>query len=434
MEVKIGIIEGREIEISIRGPFDIYSQSQDISETKRDCTLSFSIERFENDSIELIPASNESSFRISDVEIGRNFHWQQKENQEFNGILEIRKFHQSDDTCLLIAINRIDIEEYLTSVISSEMNPLSPLELLKAHAVISRSWVISRILEDRNNSNLSSQVNMPHKRIVWYDNDGHHGYDVCADDHCQRYQGILRINNKAREAVALTAGLILTHDGKICDTRFSKCCGGAFERFENCWENIHIPYLKEGRDIIPTLPLPDLTCEEDAERWIMQSPDSFCNVYDTMLLKRILNSYDLSNSSFFRWKVEYTQQELQEIIKEKSGINFGEIIDIIPLKRGVSGRISVLKIIGKKHSLIVGKELEIRRILSKSHLYSSAFIIRKNSSDISEIPASFIFFGAGWGHGVGLCQIGAAVMAEKGYTFEEILSHYYPSTSLKASY
>lgn len=388
--------------------------------------------------LELKPEKPTGSFEIKDVVIGNGFHWQQKENQRFYGCLILRKV---DDG--ILAINRLPVEQYLESVISSEMNANASLELLKAHAVISRSWLMARIIKQETkklpDSGMTETGNV---RVRWYDNSQHHGFDVCADDHCQRYQGITRIlNPNAIEAVKSTAGEILSFDGKICDARFSKCCGGAFETFENCWQPTPLPYLGKGRDILPhdEYHLPDLTVESNAEKWINGNPDSFCNTKDTAVLRQILNSYDLVTPDFFRWKVEYSQAEIAGIIRNRSGIDFGDILDIIPLERGVSGRLVKAKITGTKRSMTIGKELEIRKTLSVSHLYSSAFTVEKvfSNAPVSEnnlsggVPNGFILKGAGWGHGVGLCQIGAAMMAEHGYSYRQILFHYYQGAELK---
>lgn len=387
------------------------------------------------------PMVDDALFRLSGVTIGKNFHWQQQEDQLFKGALLLRS-----DGKMISAINILPIEDYLESVVSSEMNANALPEFIKAHAIISRSWLLARMIEKRK-SHSSMSAEMTHntvgldgmqanesadEHITWYDDSLHEGFDVCADDHCQRYQGLSRISNPiVTEAVAATSGLVLWHDGEICDTRFSKCCGGAFESFENCWQPQPHPYLKEGLDRIPTTPVPDLTIEQNAIDWITSSPQAFCNTTDRSVLQKVLNNYDLTTPDFFRWKKEYTQRELSEIVKTKSGIDFGKIKDIIPLQRGVSGRLVKVRLVGTKRSMTIGKELEIRRFLSKSHLYSSAFVVEKKDVGKDGVPGYFSLRGAGWGHGVGLCQIGAAIMAEKGYSFREILSHYYPGAEIK---
>lgn len=269
--------------------------------------------------------------------------------------------------------------------------------------------------------------------IKWYDHEAHKNFDVCADDHCQRYQGITRASTpQAIEAVSATRGEVLMYKGAICDARFSKCCGGAFEEFQNCWENVKHPYLIRQRDSKTEKRIPDLTIETEADKWIRTSPVAFCNTQDKKILSQVLNNYDQETADFYRWKVSYSQQELSELIHQRSGIDFGQIIDLIPVERGTSGRLVRLKIVGTLRTLIIGKELEIRRTLSTSHLYSSAFVVDKEYGD--EFPSRFILTGAGWGHGVGLCQIGAAVMGEQGYKYEEILSHYYPGSRLEKQY
>lgn len=279
--------------------------------------------------------------------------------------------------------------------------------------------------------------------IKWYDHEAHKNFDVCADDHCQRYQGITRAStSRAIEAVSATRGEVLMYEGKICDARFSKCCGGAFEEFQNCWENVRHPYLIGQRDSQTTNKLPDLTIEAEADKWIRTSPVAFCNTQDKKILSQVLNNYDQETADFYRWKVSYSQEELSELIHKRSGIDFGKIIDLIPVERGTSGRLVRLKIVGTLRTLTIGKELEIRRTLSNSHLYSSAFVVdkeykeedRKYEEEEQKIPSRFILTGAGWGHGVGLCQIGAAVMGEQGYKYEEILSHYYPGSMIERQY
>lgn len=391
----------------------------------------------------------ETFFELRNVTIGINFHWERKETQRFRGTLKI---------CIedgqLTAINVIPIEEYLTSVISSEMSATASLELLKAHAVISRSWLLNKLktgagerkpevtIPPGNTAEDSPLPVLPAQLIKWYDHEAHTLFNVCADDHCQRYQGITRTStSQAIEAVSATRGEVLMYEEDICDARFSKCCGGAFEEFQNCWENIRHPYLKRQQDYrtkaqspVPTPQLPDLTIETEAEKWIRTTPPAFCHTQDKRILNQVLNNYDQETADFYRWKVSYTQQELSELIYQRSGIDFGKIIDLIPVERGTSGRLVRLKIVGTSRSLIIGKELEIRRTLSPSHLYSSAFVIDKETENGEEVPTRFTLTGAGWGHGVGLCQIGAAVMGEQGYLYDEILSHYYPGSKLEKQY
>lgn len=391
------------------------------------------------------PTTETASFDLIDVVIGINFHWERKENQRFKGALKIiveKTTHAAETTHALsqqhslnlTAINHVKVEDYLTSVISSEMSATASDELLKAHAVISRSWLLHPIMNPvKTHHRASLQEN---KHIKWYERDAHTHFDVCADDHCQRYQGITRASTAAVEkAIEATRGEVLMFENKICDARFSKSCGGASETFENCWAPEHYPYLIKVIDN-PTAPEGfelDLTVEVNAENWIRQSPDAFCNTTDKKVLAQVLNNYDQETTDFYRWKVNYSQTELSELLARRSGIDFGEIIDLIPVKRGESGRIIELSIVGTKRSIIVGKELEIRKWLSNSHLYSSAFVVDK--TDITNgIPQHFTLTGAGWGHGVGLCQIGAAVMGEKGYPYNEILLHYFTGAELKRIY
>ncbi|WP_321478990.1 SpoIID/LytB domain-containing protein [uncultured Bacteroides sp.] len=381
-----------------------------------------------------LPTKEQSdAFELIDVTIGINFHWERKENQRFLGALKIIVEGEK-----LTAINIINIEDYLTSVISSEMSATASLELLKAHAVISRSWLLAQIQKNKeitkSSVTYSTYTETKEELIRWYDREDHNRFDVCADDHCQRYQGITRASTEiVRRAIADTRGQVLTSEGKICDARFSKCCGGAFEEFEYCWENIKHTYLAKQRDSKTITDLPDLRIEEEAEKWIRTTPEAFCNTENQKILSQVLNNYDQETNDFYRWKVSYNQKELAELILKRSGIDYGQIIDLIPVSRGTSGRLVKLKIIGSKRTLIIGKELEIRRTLSTSHLYSSAFVVDK--SEIKDgIPQTFTIIGAGWGHGVGLCQIGAAVMGEEGYAYDEILLHYYIGAQIERLY
>ncbi len=375
------------------------------------------------------------SFIIYDVVIGKNFHWEQKEKQRFLGSL--RLIVENDK---LTAINILPMEYYLTSVISSEMSATSSVELLKAHAIISRSWLLSQMLKEKetavSETEVNSKIESKDERITWYDRKDHTLYDVCADDHCQRYQGITRLHaHNAQEAVMATSGIVLKYKDEVCDTRYSKCCGGISESYENVWDpNVH-PYLTKVVDykFDPDDYNINLTKEEVAEEWILHNPPAFCNTNDRKVLTQVLVSFDQKTADFYRWEVSYTQKEISELIHEKSGIDFGEIIDLVPVERGLSGRIIKLKIVGTKKTFTIGKELEIRKILSKSHLYSSALVFKKKEI-VDGIPQQFILKGAGWGHGVGLCQIGAAVMGEMGYLFDEILVHYFPGVKIQKIY
>lgn len=376
--------------------------------------------------LRLTPVSeSECFFTLCDVTIGVEFHWQRKEAQSFKGGIE---FYAADGT--VTVINDINAEEYLKSVISSEMNAHASLELLKAHAVISRSWLIAQISKkgtDAKNGGKGMRAD-GNEIVKWYDRDDHDLFDVCADDHCQRYQGITKAYiPTVKRAVEETRGEVLVSDGEICDARFSKCCGGATEEFGYCWEDMDVEYLKGVRDSADEAQLPDLTTECEAEKWIAAEPEAFCNTSDGEILRQILNDFDMETNDFYRWQVRYSQQELSDIVRERSGIDFGTIESLTPLERGVSGRISRLRIDGSKRSMIIGKELEIRKTLSRSHLYSSAFTVKRENGD-------FVIYGAGWGHGVGLCQIGAAVMGSKGYGYREILAHYYKGARVEAVY
>ncbi|NLA50412.1 MAG: SpoIID/LytB domain-containing protein [Bacteroidales bacterium] len=378
-------------------------------------------------------AGSNRSFTLHDVVIGIGFHWQRTEDQVFKGSM---KFIAEEGR--ITAINLIHIEEYLKSVISSEMRASSSKELLKAHAVISRSWLLAQIERssmNRGNSALNRNEFISDAGITrWYDREDHLNYDVCADDHCQRYQGITRTASPVvTRAVEETGGEVLVYKDKICDTRYSKCCGGMTELFENVWGPVNYPYLRSIMDnpVSPPGYDPALEENENAVKWISGSPDVFCNTSDREILNQVLNDYDLETMDFFRWKVTYDQAELSDIIMTKTGIGFGTVTGLIPLERGSSGRITRLKIEGTEKTMVLGKELEIRKSLSKTHLYSSCFHVEKTDAGSG---TTFTLQGAGWGHGVGLCQIGAAVMASKGYSYDDILMHYFRRTKLEKIY
>lgn len=365
------------------------------------------------------PQSPDDSFSLMDVVIGVNFHWQRLETQTFRGSLRLLA-----DGGKIWAINDLPVEDYLESVISSEMSAQSSLPLLMAHAVISRSWLMSQI---DGNTAPNTQASHGDAFIRWYDHTDHTLFDVCADDHCQRYQGITKETSpNVAEAIRRTRGELLTYGDEICDARFSKCCGGAMEEFQYCWDDTPKPYLK-GIGDTPEETIPNLTVEENARQWILSSPKSFCNTTDKRILSQVLNDYDQETTDFYRWRVSYTQEELSKLVEKKLGAGLGTITDMRPLKRGTSGRICELRITGTKKTIVVGKELEIRRALSESHLYSSAFVVEKQGD-------TFTLIGAGWGHGVGLCQIGAAVMGDKGYAYDEILRHYYPGAEIEKAW
>ena len=432
--VSVGIVSASKLCFSLNAPYTVYG-SQRCGEQVVE--LSEGRILWENtlyDELLFEPTDAQSSFTLEDVTIGVNFHWERKEAQTFLG--KLRFIVEDNNIC---AINELPVETYLTSVISSEMRATSSLELLKAHAVISRSWLLAQMEQRKaENNNVEKQPSFfkTNEEIVrWYDREDHKRFDVCADDHCQRYQGITKAANKhVVEAIQQTAGEILTSHGEICDARYSKCCGGAVEEFQYCWENIKKPYLQALPDTLPdTTPLPDLTDEAVARQWILSSPDAFCNTTDQKVLSQVLNDFDQETTDFYRWSQTYSQAEIKQLLEEKLEVQFGDIIDLVPLSRGKSGRIYRLKIVGKERTLIIGKELEIRRALSKSHLYSSAFIVEK--ADIKDgVPQKFIIKGAGWGHGVGLCQIGAAMMGKQGYRYEEILLHYYKGAGITKAY
>ena len=396
-EVSVGILKAPQVRVVFHSAYLLDGQSYD----GEHCFSPATEERL------FVPANPNATFTLKDVIIGIGFHWERKEDQTFCGAL-LLKMEEGQ----VRAINVVPVETYLTSVISSEMSANASLELLKAHAVISRSWLL-RILNPNDNPNHNPNDNhndnsqlstlnsqLPSDTILrWYDNEAHIGFGVCADDHCQRYQGVTRQSNpQVMEAIEATRGLVLTYEGKVCDARFSKCCGGMTEVFESCWENIRHPYL-------------------------VAKPDPYCNTTDKRILSQVLNNYDQETTDFYRWTVHYTTEELSELVAKKSGIDFGRILDLVPMERGASERIIMLKIVGEKCTIMVGKELEIRKWLSESHLYSSAFDVEKTSD-------GFTLHGKGWGHGVGLCQIGAAVMGDQGIPFDEILSFYYPQAEL----
>lgn len=366
-----------------------------------------------------------SRFAIARVPIGIDFHWHRIERQIFTGSLTIA----GDGNGGITAINVVSVEDYLKSVVSSEMSADAHPQLLRAHAVISRSWVLAQLESGRAPALPDDRRDDDGEIVRWYDRSQHTRFDVCADDHCQRYQGLSRIGNAAAvEAVEATRGMVLTSGGKLCDARFSKCCGGVFERFSNCWNPVDYDYLRPLRDSADETDVPDLTREEEARRWILGSPDAYCNTADIPALDAALNAYDRETPDFFRWTVSYEVDELSELVRRRSGIDFGTITAIEPLQRGESGRIVRLRVTGTRRRLVVGKELEIRRWLSESHLKSSAFIVDRDAD------GRFIFHGAGWGHGVGLCQIGAAMMANEGIPFRRILSHYYPGSEIERRY
>ena len=434
--VSVGIVSGDEIRFQLNGTYTIGNKEVTGKQTVKfkDGQILWDSAAYQE--LCFTAQNDDISFTLEDVTIGVDFHWERKEAQTFLGKL---RFVVDGDK--LWAINELPVERYLASVISSEMSATSSLELLKAHAVISRSWLLVQMRRrkaiEMGVQTASAPVKVSDEEgVVWYDSDAHTLFDVCADDHCQRYQGITKATSPhVEEAIKATRGQLLMNGKEICDARFSKCCGGVSEEYEYCWDNTHKPYLLSVVDNAPlgTAPTIDLTDEKTAQEWILSSPEAFCNTKDAAVLGQVLNNYDQETQDFYRWTVDFTQSELAELIRRKSGFDFGEIIDLQPLERGKSGRITRLKIEGTKLTRIIGKELEIRRTLSESHLYSSAFVVER-SEIVNDVPQHFCLVGAGWGHGVGLCQIGAAVMGEKGYRYDEILHHYYQTAAIQAQY
>jgi SpoIID/LytB domain protein len=388
MNLSVGLVEGRQsVEVELLGVF------QDSSGRK----YASGSHRFASE-VSLFPEAMDSSFAL-DVTIGIGFHWERNERQVFRGTLRI--LNRSG----LTVINDVPLEEYVSSVISSEMSASCPVELLKAHAVISRSWLCYPKLNPESAGPGNVSLRKADEIIRWYGREAHRDFDVCADDHCQRYQGITKAYSPAvADAVRATSGQMLMHSSKVCDARFSKCCGGVTEEYRTAWDDRDVPYL---------VAVPDVD----------QAGQVYCDTHDGALLGQILPGFDQETQDFYRWTVRYSPEEVRELLRDRLNEDIGNVIALEPLARGPSGRIVRLRIRGEKRTLIVGKELEIRRALSRTHLYSSAF-------DVERDGAAFVLKGKGWGHGVGLCQIGAAVMASRGKTYEEILLHYYPGTAL----
>ena len=435
-EVKVGIVSGQRIHFSLNKPYLAKGETvigeQEVEFSEGGVLWNGN----QYSSLTFHPQSADASFSLNDVTIGVNFHWERKETQTFLGTL--RFVVESDKIC---AINELPVEKYLESVISSEMSATSSLELLKAHAVISRSWLLAQMKKRRDvaesGNNFFSFTKKEDMLIRWYDREDHTIFDVCADDHCQRYQGITKETSPhVAEAIRQTKGQVLLDGDEICDARFSKCCGGVTEEFQYCWEDTPKNYLTAVRDIALGIEstLPNLTNEEEAEKWIRFNPPAFCNTQDKRILSQVLNDYDQETVDFYRWKVTLTQEKLQQLIADRLKMDLGSILDMKSVERGTSGRISKLQIIGTKKTFTIGKELEIRRTLSDSHLLSSAFIVDKYDIDEQGVPQRFELIGAGWGHGVGLCQIGAAVMGEEGYLYDAILLHYYQGAEIKKLY
>ena len=439
--VNVGIVSGQKIHFSLNKPYlakgEMVTGEQEVAFSEGGILWNGN----QYSSLTFHPQSADASFSLSDVTIGVNFHWERKETQTFLGTLHF--VVESDKIC---AINELPVERYLESVISSEMSATSSLELLKAHAVISRSWLLAQMKKRRevaeSGNNFFSFVKKDDRLIRWYDREDHTIFDVCADDHCQRYQGITKETSPhVAEAIRQTKGQILMDGDDICDARFSKCCGGVTEEFQYCWEDTPKNYLSSVRDIIQGVksvgsaaPLPSLQDEAAAEAWIRSNPPAFCNTTDKKILSQVLNDYDQETADFYRWKVTLTQEKLKQLLDEKLKMNFGDILDLQAEERGKSGRISKLRIVGTEKTFVIGKELEIRRALSDTHLYSSAFVVDRCDIDEKGVAQRFDIIGAGWGHGVGLCQIGAAVMGEEGFDYDAILLHYYQGAEIKKVY
>ena len=433
--VKVGIMNEPEVDFVLFGEYRLADGTIVTGEQHAEVTAEGQVawNGTVADVVTFEPSEN-GYFELKGVTIGVNFHWERKEDQRFSGAL-----HLIVENGKLTAVNVLPVEDYLLSVISSEMSATASLELLKAHAVISRSWLLAQIdknkrITEEHEDYKACEEGGEDEMIKWYDREDHVNFDVCADDHCQRYQGITRQSTeRVRDAIKATWGEVLTYGGELCDARFSKCCGGVYEEFENCWEPKHYVYLEARRDGEDEMNFPDLTKEAAAEEWILTSPKAFCNTTDKQILSQVLNNYDQETTDFYRWTVEYTQEELAALILKRSGVDYGQILDLQPVARGTSGRLYKLKIVGTKKTLTIGKELEIRRTLSPSHLYSSAFIVERH--DVTDgVPGKFVLRGAGWGHGVGLCQIGAAVMGEKGHNYKEILLHYFINANITTLY
>ena len=433
--VKVGIMNEPEVDFVLFGEYRLADGTIVTGEQHAEVTAEGQVawNGTVADVVTFEPSEN-GYFELKGVTIGVNFHWERKEDQRFSGAL-----HLIVENGKLTAVNVLPVEDYLLSVISSEMSATASLELLKAHAVISRSWLLAQIdknkrITEEHEDYKACEEGGEDEMIKWYDREDHVNFDVCADDHCQRYQGITRQSTeRVRDAIKATWGEVLTYGGELCDARFSKCCGGVYEEFENCWEPKHYDYLEARRDGEDEMNFPDLTKEAAAEEWILTSPKAFCNTTDKQILSQVLNNYDQETTDFYRWTVEYTQEELAALILKRSGVDYGQILDLQPVARGTSGRLYKLKIVGTKKTLTIGKELEIRRTLSPSHLYSSAFIVERH--DVTDgVPGKFVLRGAGWGHGVGLCQIGAAETGEKGHNYKAIFVHYFINANITTLY
>lgn len=428
--ISVGILCAPAIEFTLNGQYTLNGKTVSGRHKVQIVDGTITLDGAQCKNLDFIPSSADSTFSLHSVVIGIGFHWERSETQTFQGQLSIIR-----DDSRLWAVNRLPIESYLYCVIASEMSATSSLELLKAHAVVSRSWLLAQLLNKHHG--VQSSTNTSEEHIKWYDRDDHILFDVCADDHCQRYQGLTRIATTrlwqkatpVRRAIDETRGLVLMSENEVCDARFSKCCGGVTETYDTCWDDTHKRYLQSFVDYThkPQGYCINLSNEADADRWINSNPEAFCNTQDASILKQVLNSYDQETADFYRWTVKYSHDELADIVKKKSGIDFGDILSLEPLHRGRSGRIDRLRIVGSKKTMVIGKELEIRRTLSQSHLYSSAFTVEDDGQN-------FTLHGSGWGHGVGMCQIGAAVMSERGFGFKSILIHYYRCATIESKW
>ena len=451
--IEVGILSRNSIHFVLLSTYKLIGYQKDnpyrmeyysLPKGSYSCAYEDGMIRFQNNlfaSLNFEPESDSERFILNNVRIGIEFHWEQEMQQCFEGALLIKTENHR-----LLAINRIALERYLYSVIASEMNARAHTEFLKAHAVISRSWLLAQLGTNTQTAQIGPAApenhpesptapenwsDSPAERIRWYEREAHTQFDVCADDHCQRYQGLLEVDTpQVKTALSSTLGMVLCSGEDICDARFSKCCGGLTESFESCWADTRLPYLVSKPDLIPA---PDRSSYADPEGYILDNHPTYCNTGDKNIVEQVLKDYDFQTRDFFRWTVSYDARELSDLFKQRSGLDLGLLSDLEALERGGSGRIVRLKVMGSKGSLIIGKELEIRRCLSKTHLYSSAFVVDKVLDEQGKVR-QFILHGAGWGHGVGLCQIGAAVMAEQGYKFELILEHYYPNTQIKQLY
>jgi stage II sporulation protein D len=438
--IRVGLITGaREVKFALAGRF-VTAEGESANEGEYTACAENGAVKLEgvtkSSEMSLSPSDFESCrFTVHGVKIGIDFHWEREESQQFQGKLRL-----AADGDSLTLINELPLEAYLVSVISSEMSASCPAELLRAHAVVSRSWLLAQLSRAASGSTQTSAQSQgsEDELIRWYGRESHLGFDVCADDHCQRYQGTSKAFSQAAfDAVRDTRSKVLVYDDEICDARYSKSCGGMTEVYRAAWEDKDVPYLTSVYDVPGSEPsgyrMP-LSTEANAEAWIASSPPAYCGVVTPELLARIVPAFDQETPDFYRWRVEHSQEELREILRSRLEVDFGRIRGLEPLERGESGRIIRLRIIGEKRTLVIGKELEIRRALSRSHLYSSAFVVRAAQGHLSDYPARFTLIGAGWGHGVGLCQIGAAVMADRGHSHEEILKHYFQGAAIRDSY